>query len=70
VSPRSLAAGTVVRLILRSPEGEWSSLATVMRSTAMPGADAPLRTWLVGVRVDGHANVVGLRHILSVEALA
>jgi cellulose synthase (UDP-forming) len=70
VSPRPLETGTVVRLILRSPDGEWSSLATVMRSRAMPGADTTLRTWLVGLRIDGHADVVGLRHILSVEALA
>ena len=70
VSPRALEAGTVVRLILRAPEGEWSSLATVIRSTSMPGTDPALRTWLVGLRIDGHADVVGLRHILSVEAMA
>jgi hypothetical protein len=35
----------------------------------MPGADASLRTWLLGLRVDGHADVVGLRHILSAESL-
>jgi cellulose synthase (UDP-forming) len=70
VSPRRLEAGTVVRLILRSPEGEWSSLATVMRSTAMPGTNASMQSWLVGLRIDGQADVVGLRHILSVEAIA
>ncbi len=70
VSPRPLATGTVVRLILRSPDGEWSSLGTVMRTTAMPGADAAFRAWLVGLRIDGQADVVGLRHILSTEALA
>ena len=70
VSPRPLATGTIVRIILRSPDGEWSSLATVTRTTAMPGADEGFRAWLVGLRIDGQADVVGLRHILSTEALA
>jgi hypothetical protein len=70
VSSRHVAPGRLVRIILRSPDGEWSSLATVVRATPMPGADESLRTWLVGLRIDGHADVVGLRHILSAEALA
>jgi cellulose synthase/poly-beta-1,6-N-acetylglucosamine synthase-like glycosyltransferase len=69
VSPVAVQPGRVVRLILRSPDGEWSSLATVVRTMPMPGADASLRTWLLGLRVDGHADVVGLRHILSAESL-
>ena len=36
----------------------------------MPGADAAFRAWLVGLRIDGQADLVGLRHILSTEALA
>jgi len=70
VSSRHVPPGRLVRLILRSPDGEWSSLATVVRAMPMPGADDSLRTWLVGMRIDGHADVVGLRHILSAEALA
>jgi cellulose synthase (UDP-forming) len=70
VSPRPLTTGTMVRVILRSPEGEWTSLGTVVRAVAMPGADDTLRTWLLGLRLDGEADVVGLRHILSAEALA
>jgi hypothetical protein len=59
-----------VRLILRSPEGEWSSLATVVRSTRMPGAGGSTETWLLGLRLDGQHDVVGLRHILSAESVA
>jgi hypothetical protein len=70
VSPHALGPGRVVRLILRSPEGEWSSLATVVRSTRMPGAGGSTETWLLGLRLDGQHDVVGLRHILSAESVA
>jgi PilZ domain len=70
VSARPVDAGRTVRIILRSPDGEWSSLAAVVRTTPMPGADGSHRTWLVGLRIDGQADVVGLRHILSEESLA
>jgi hypothetical protein len=70
VSSRLVAPGRTLRLILRSPDGEWSSLATVARVVPMPGADEARPTWLVGLRIDGHADVVGLRNILSAEALA
>jgi hypothetical protein len=36
----------------------------------MPGTSASMQSWLVGLRIDGQADVVGLRHILSVEAIA
>ena len=55
------------RPTLRSPEGEWSSLATVVRRTALPAADEHFRMWLLGLRVDLETDLVRLRHILSVE---
>jgi hypothetical protein len=69
VSARAVEADRVVRLILRSPEGEWSSVATGVRNTPIPGADQSLRTWLPGVRVDGQADLIELRHMLSAESL-
>ena len=69
VSPYAVEPGRVLRLILRSPEGEWSSLATVARSTRMPGAGESTSSWLLGLRVDGQRDVVGLRQILSAESL-
>lgn len=70
ISPRPMAAGSIVRLILRSPEGEWSSPATVVRSRPIESAVPDLRTWQVGLRVDGHTNAVGLRHVLIPEAVS
>jgi len=67
-SPSAVDPGRVVRVILRSPEGEWSSLATVVRRTALPAADEHFRMWLLGLRVDLETDLVRLRHILSVES--
>jgi len=70
VSPEPIDVGTTVRLVLRPAEGEWSSPATVVRVRPMPGALDEYRTWYVGLRVDGTADVHGLRHILAAEALS
>jgi len=51
----------------RSPEGEWTTLATVVRRTALPAADENFRMWRLGLRVDLETDLVQLRHILSVE---
>jgi len=70
ISPRPLVVGSIVRLILHSPEGEWSSPATVVRTRPIESAVPDLRTWQVGLRVDGHTNAVGLRHVLIPEAVS
>jgi PilZ domain-containing protein len=67
ISPFAVDPGRVVRVILRSPEGEWTTLATVVRRTALPAADENFRMWRLGLRVDLETDLVQLRHILSVE---
>lgn len=68
VSPRPLKPGSIVRLVLRSLEGEWSGQATVVRVAAMPGGVENSRTWMVGLRIDGTPEVDGLYHIMAAEA--
>jgi cellulose synthase (UDP-forming) len=70
ISPRPLAVGATVRLVLRSPEGEWSSPASVVRVRPINSAVPDFRTWQVGLRVDGHTNVVALRHALIPEGVS
>jgi hypothetical protein len=67
ISPFAVDPGRVVRVILRSPEGEWTTLATVVRRAALPAADESFRMWRLGLRVDLETDLVQLRHILSVE---
>ena len=70
ITPHPLEPGTTVRLVLRSPAGEWNCPATVMRSTPSHTAVKDYRTWQVGLRLDGHTDVVALRQILAFETVS
>jgi len=70
IAPSPLKPGSVIRVILRGPTGEWSSPATVVRVKPVPNPVAAYRTWHVGLRIDGHTSVVALRHQLAPEVMS
>jgi len=65
VSPEPLAEGQPVRVLLRSPDGEWVSQAVVARSRPMAGAIAALQTWVVDLRIDRDSERRTLSHLLQ-----
>ena len=70
IAPSPLKPGSVIRVILRGPTGEWSSPATVVRVKPVHSPVAAYRTWHVGLRIDGHTSVVALRHQLAPEVMS
>ena len=70
IAPSPVKPGSVIRVILRGPAGEWSSPATVVRVSPVHSPVSAYRTWHVGLRIDGHTSVVGLRHQLAPEVVS
>lgn len=65
VSPEPLSEGQTVRVILRSPDGEWVSQADVVRSRPTTGAIAALQTWVVDLRIERETARRSLSHLVQ-----